>query len=994
MRLLNSLVFIFISNFVFSQYFPSTNYTTADGLPNNAVRSLFIDSKNVLWIGTENGISRFVNGQFSNINEQDGLGHNSCWDISQDDYGNMWFASYGGGISKFDGKSFTVFTTKNGLPEDKVRKVFPYKNKLYVGTEQGISIIDIKTNKIVTPKIPSHKDDFICIQFFEYKGQIYFSTVFEGFFKIDESGKEPLVTPFYSHKNNYSFGHFGNVFFNANEGFVEKYTFDSFLDKKFTFKKFGKSIVWEFAGDKNNQLFGAANGVYNADGGLYQIENNEMIYVSDFYGIDSKILLNVKYDKSRDILYVGSNDKGLYEIRLDKMIDYDIFSNLSILDFESIKNHKFILYNKGISIIDKSKNTVDKISLQDFKNVELNYLKREGNSSITNYTESRDFELNFNIPVDDLVFYEMVKHESSIWVGSNIGIFEINAVGKITNYIPKHSLKIGFTYDDKFIETITYAGISIYDDIYKLKGKQYSKLDKITPKYIVKILNNKNKTYLLSVFNGLYVYHNGTFQSYFCDGIWKEKKLKHITINNKEQLILASEFGNVFVVDDSDKFKIVTTIPKNVITGNTINFLEAFKECILIGTEKGINIYQNGKIRFIDKEQGLKNCIINTSQIFDNQLWLGTDKGFYTIDLNKLLSEQSTVNLLEISSILINNEPILKSKYEWFKYKSKELVCDYKHNSFSINFVPNGQPFPNKLRFRYRLKKNNRWSPYNDKPTVFLSYLPYGNYNLEIEVLDRNAGKTTVFNLLNIIIKTPFWLTWWFISLMILFFIAIGIYIFLRSKTKAIESELIEKRIAETKLDALLSQMNPHFTFNAMNTIQDFIISNDIDKSLNFVSQLAKLMRLTLDNSNKKTISLEEEIIFLQKYIYIENTRFENCITVKFDISPEIDPYLVKVPTMIFQPFVENVFVHAFNSDHSNPMLDISFQLKEAHILECKINDNGKGLASFKKVKLHTSKALQLAEERLRLIQPQILNPIVIDFTDSDGTFVVILIQI
>jgi ligand-binding sensor domain-containing protein len=76
-----------------------------------------------LWIGTENGVSTMQNGEFSIINESNGLGHNSCWDISQDIDGNMWFASYGGGVSKFDGQSFTVFT-KQGLLANKTRKFF------------------------------------------------------------------------------------------------------------------------------------------------------------------------------------------------------------------------------------------------------------------------------------------------------------------------------------------------------------------------------------------------------------------------------------------------------------------------------------------------------------------------------------------------------------------------------------------------------------------------------------------------------------------------------------------------------------------------------------------------------------------------------------------------------------------------------------------------------------------------------------------------------
>jgi hypothetical protein len=191
MQFLNKLILFFVPLFfpylVMGQYHPSKNYSTTDGLPNNAVRSLFLDSKNVLWIGTENGVSRMENGSFSNLSENDGLGHNSCWDINQDTNGNMWFASYGGGVSKYDGKKFTVFTTKNGLLANKTRKVFPFKNKIYVGTEQGVSIIDINTNKLITPKVPTHKEDFISISFFEYRDEVYFASIFNGLFKIDES---------------------------------------------------------------------------------------------------------------------------------------------------------------------------------------------------------------------------------------------------------------------------------------------------------------------------------------------------------------------------------------------------------------------------------------------------------------------------------------------------------------------------------------------------------------------------------------------------------------------------------------------------------------------------------------------------------------------------------------------------------------------------------------------------------------------------------------
>ncbi|CAM3086274.1 sensor histidine kinase [Flavobacterium frigoris] len=985
------LFFLFILSLSsFGQYFPTKNYTTADGLPNNAVRSLFLDSKNVLWIGTENGVSIMQNGAFSTIDESNGLGHNSCWDISQDTNGNMWFASYGGGVSKFDGQKFTVFTKKVGLLANKTRKVFPYKNKMYVGTEQGVSIIDINSNKVITPIVPVHKEDFICISFFEYGGIVYFASVFDGLYKIDESGSFPKIIPVVSHKNTYGLGLFGSTLYSGNNGYINIYDILEIKKGKLDSSQFGKSTVWQFAKDKRNIVFAAAWGIYNPDGGLYRIENDEMINISDLYGIDSKVLLNVVYNKKEDILYVGSNDKGIYEVRLDKMIDYSPFYGYSVINFENNGKQKIVLHSKGVSILNTDKEILKTVSLLDFKKAEQAYLNKGNNIINKQGVESRDFELNFNIKADGIVFYEMVKHKTSFWIGSNIGIFEMNSEGKIINYIPKHSLKFGFSSNDKFIETITYAGVRVYDDIYSLKSTHYSKFEKNTPKYIVQILNNKNKTYLLSVFNGLYVYHNNQFQSYLADGIWKENKFKHITVNEKDQLILAAEFGNVFIVDDRAAFKVLDTIKKEDLIGKTILFLEAYKDYIFIGTEKGINIYQNGIFRFINKEQGLNDCNFTVSQIRDNELWLGTKNGFYTVDLDIFLKEQIAVSGIDITKITVNNIPVSRSNYKWFRYSSKKIVCDYQQNSFLIDFVPNGNPFPEKLKFRYRLKSTNRWSPYSDKTNLFLPYLPYGKYEVQIEVFDLNNGLARVFNVLSIQIRPPFWLAWWFISLIIIIVFGIVVYIIIRRNNSEKEKAEKEKQITEAKHEALSNQMNPHFIFNALNSIQEYVGSNDEHNSSLYISEFAGLMRKTLKNSPKQTITIEDEIEYLSSYIYIENRRFKDRVAIEIFIDPSIDMKVLEIPPMLIQPFVENVFVHAFDECHLSPKLKISFEMVADNILECKISDNGKGLNTHKQSKFHVSRGIALARERIILLQPSNMDPIHLNFTENEGTTITI----
>ena len=993
MRLLNKihLYIFFLSSFLMvAQYKTSKNYTTADGLPNNSVRSLYLDKNSNLWIGTENGITKLENGTFSNLILPKTIINNSCWDITQDENGNMWFASYGGGIYKFDGTKFTVFNQKNGLPKDRTRKLLSYKNKIFAGTELGIAIIDIKTNKLTVPKgILPHFGVFMVSDFFIYNNEVYFSAINEGLFKIIYKNNTAIIERVFKYQFAYSLGFFKDTIYSGNKGFVDSFKIQNLIAGKTGSKPFGKTIAWDFAKDKEHNLYAAAWGVFDLSGGLYSITNNEMSNVSEQFGIDSKNLLNVVYSPKKDILYVGSKDKGIYEIQLDKTIDYNPFENKSIVDFETLENQKIILHQDGISLLSANNSVLETIDLYDFKKYQVKFIK---NSKQKLPTHGDGFyELKYSTPASKIEFYVILKHQKSVWITSNIGVFEMNFEGKIINYVPIHSYKIGFTNDDQFIETIPYAGVRVHHDIYHLKAKHFSEFDKNTPVDIVGILNSNDKTYLISVFQGLFVHENKKFQSLLKDNIWKESKLKFITKNQKGNLIIASEFGAVFVIDDSKSFRILKTIPKNQIIGNTITFLESYKDFIFIGTEKGINIYKNGIIQLFDKEQGLKDAAISSSNIFDNQLFLGTRKGFYIIDLKKLTVSKNTVSSIEIKNIAINSVPINQSNFRWFSYISNQLICDYQHNTIAIDFVPKGHSFPNKLKFRYRLKKTNRWSPYSEKPFIYLSYLPNDIYHLEIEVLDLNAGKTTSFNILKITIQPPFWKTGWFYGILGVVSIIGVVLIISNIKKRAQQKSETENRIAKAKLEALLSQMNPHFTFNAMNTIQSFVFNNDSLNSTIYISEVASLMRQTLDNSSKQTITIEDEIAYLETYIKLENLHFENRIQYEIVVDEAINEAYTEIPTMLLQPFVENIFKHAFDEEYPHPTFKIEFTILDKNVLQILISDNGKG--NTKTAKTHISKGITIAKERLQIMQPTNIDPLKIYFSEK-GTTVLFLLFI
>jgi ligand-binding sensor domain-containing protein len=944
-----------------------------------------MDKDNVLWVGTENGVARYVNGTFQTFSEVDGLANNSCWNISQDHGGSMWFASYGGGISKFDGKRFTVFTKKQGLLANKCRKVFPYKNKVYVGTEAGVSIIDINTNKVTTPQQTTTQEVFIAIDLFVYQGTVYFITTLDGIFKIDESGAFPKVIPVYKNLGNFATCLLNNQLYLSHEGSIATGNIADFLTNKKGLSTFGTSIVNQFLNVPDFGLFAVADGFYTPDGGLFQINGKEMQWLGNKYQVDSRKIYGLAFDPSKKTLYVGSNDKGVYEIQMQTPIHFYSTQNKKSISIESLKQNKYVLQENGVLILNAKNEPIRFIANSDFKKQELAYLNKKPHLRKPDFRKSNEFELNFDIPAEKIVFYDMKVEKSSLWIATNIGIFEMDRAGKLNHYIPKHSMEIGFTPQGKFIQTVPYSGVNLFDDVYQSNYRVFSRFDSITPQFIVGIQKEKQKTYLISVFNGLFSYEKDKFRSYLVDKTWKEKRFKHITSNAKGQLIVSAEFGDVYILEDKNKFRVMEKIDRKNLVGKSINFLQTYQDVLLIGTERGVNVYKDGRFRLIDKEQGLSDCNFSSAKVIEKNLWLGTATGYYIVDLKQLLSTVPQVSKMTVADLQINGKPLPAEEFKWFAFEKKKINCDYQSNTFLIELESFGHPYPHKLRYRYRLNTNDSWSPYNEKPSLFLSYLPSGDYALEVEVLDLHSGKTKVFSVLNLSINPPFWQRWPFVLFMMLLLTDAVLYFVNRDKEKAKAKATVEKRLEETRLHALLNQMNPHFVFNALNTIQYAVCFEDPIKSSKYISDFASLMRMILNNSSKQYISLEKEIQFLKLYVSLENLRFGQVITITWHVAPEIDVYEVEVPPMLIQPFVENVFVHAFSSTSTNAQLNISFEIQDS-VLLCTIADNGVGKASFDKKKTHQSKALELTKERLKLMQPEIENAIEVDFSETGTT--------
>lgn len=149
-------------------------------------------------------------------------------------------------------------------------------------------------------------------------------------------------------------------------------------------------------------------------------------------------------------------------------------------------------------------------------------------------------------------------------------------------------------------------------------------------------------------------------------------------------------------------------------------------------------------------------------------------------------------------------------------------------------------------------------------------------------------------------------------------------------------------KVSDTELKALRAQMNPHFIFNSLNSINDFISKNDVESASNYLTKFAKIMRQTLENSMQNDIPLEEDLKMLELYLQVESMRLNNKFTYAINIENSIDLENTLVPPLILQPFIENSIWHGLSNKASDGHIDISIK-KEDNMLVCTVDDNGVG---------------------------------------------------
>lgn len=305
-----------------------------------------------------------------------------------------------------------------------------------------------------------------------------------------------------------------------------------------------------------------------------------------------------------------------------------------------------------------------------------------------------------------------------------------------------------------------------------------------------------------------------------------------------------------------------------------------------------------------------------------------------------------------------------------------QIKLKHDQNYIRINFAGFGKNKNAHLQYKYRMKNVDKDWVFTSASSVQYTTLPPGEYSFEVSAVNLDGYWSNTPATVNFEITPPYWQTWWFrtgagvsVTAFFIFFLAFRER---RIKKRERERMEVERKMSDLELKALRAQMNPHFIFNSLNSIQNFIINNDIDSAIRYQSKFAKLIRSILENSKKSVIPLEEELKSLEIYLQLEALRFDNKFNYSIDMDKKINIQDTEIPTMLIQPYVENAIWHGLMHKETQGSIKILIT-KKKNIITCSVEDNGVGrqksleLESKNRTK-NKSMGMTITKERLDIL--------------------------
>jgi len=354
----------------------------------------------------------------------------------------------------------------------------------------------------------------------------------------------------------------------------------------------------------------------------------------------------------------------------------------------------------------------------------------------------------------------------------------------------------------------------------------------------------------------------------------------------------------------------------------------------------------------------------------DGVLYFGTHRGINYFNPSQIKNNtaQLRVNIYQVTL------PDSVIRFD----NSQSIKTGFAQNSVQFNFTAINLTGSRNIAYQYMLEGFDKdWQKGNDIHFARYPSLPSGKYIFKVKASIDKINWVNAGNEIALRITPPLWKRWWFIavSVVLLLAIIIGIVQFRINRIRYKErlKTIYNKKISETEMKALRAQMNPHFIFNSLNSINKYILKSDHATASRYLTRFAKLIRLILDNSNSKEVALSNELEALKLYIEMEALRFTNKFSYEIKVDDNVSADTLQVPPLIIQPYVENAIWHGLLHKETDGRLSVSVRKTNSNMLECIIEDNGVGRIKANELKSKSattgkSLGMKLTEERIAML--------------------------
>lgn len=925
------------------------SYSVNEGLAQSQVRDIFQSKDGHLWIATVGGVSKFDGNTFQTFNKSNGLLNNLANLIYEGSDGKV-YAACQGGLVGFDQHSRNAKKFPSPFEEMLVFDAISDQSTEILATNgNGIAYF---SNDQLESTIDLGGDDQNFVRCIEGTSELFLAGTKRGLFSIDGNQTVNVITDSLSVN---AIVNDGEKYWIATNG-DGLYTYDNdglslFSDDKSIHGSYIRDIC---IGKNNEPWFITKNAVYKI-----RKETKEVIRIPSFDESQTTNLKVIFADRESNI-WIGTDGSGVLKYTRDIFEVYttdDGLTSNTVMAITQGEKQEFYFATYGFGVVEKSQNSLDTINFED--------------------------------GLENTTVWSLLPRKDELWIGTSNGLYvwdgtNVSPFEKNDN-LPYKRISTMFEDDADRLWIGTRNGVSAFENDSLFTPPAFVTNDIAVVKAFVQI----DQALWLNSSKGLVEYNleSTNLEIHTTETGLVDNPPNCLVGDSENNLWIGSDEGLVFFNTEQDTGQLIKLSPR--VSSNIVNFVSNEEDNrIWIGTDNGLfslnldKFYEErvAQIESYNEHDGIlsKECNQNATYVDEaGHVWFGTNGGLIRYVGTSLTDTSGKIFSIELSDVQLNFESILETSGDGLASEQNPTELDYTQNRLTFRFSAIHFTNPDKVSYSYRLiGSDEEWSPPTKETFVTYANLPPGGYAFEVRAKLGHGDWVSRRAQYAFVIHPPFWREWWFFLLALLGIGAIGFGIYRVYRSQREKEEEVEKLNDKAKMLGLEQQtlnahMNRHFIFNALNSIQYYINTQDRKQANMYLSDFAALVRKNLDSAQVDSIYLQDELERLKLYMNLEQMRFKDRFEYKINIEPGMDIEGILVPSMLLQPFVENSIMHGILPSNNKGLIEIDIKSNE-ETLSISITDNGIGIEnsvlSKNGTSHHVSNGMKITKLRLGLL--------------------------